>query len=439
MPSKSHSILNNALIKQLLKDGNEITFIRSHEYKNAPPTLRQIDVSSNKELLPANAINIKAIMDSTVSNDPENVRRFMTTMSIKTLENKNVQKLLMDPEEKFDVVIAEYMYNDVLASLAAVFDCSLIWLFPMEVNSDILKRLDAVPNPGYVIDSMSTKVLPLTFKERVEELWALLKAEYMFYRYFDDMETEAYKRLIAPIIAKRGRQPPSFQDIRFNVSLVLGYSHVSMGEAVSLPQSYKNVAGYHIDEDIKPMPKDLKEIMDNAKDGVIYFSMGSNLRSKDWPEETKQKLLLMLGGLKQIVLWKIEEELPNVPKNVYISNWFPQSSILSHPNCIIFLTHGGLLSITESFHFGVPIIGIPAFADQFVNIKRVVKKGFGIKVDLTYNLVEDLKVAVEKITSNPSYRLKAKESSIIFHDRPAKPIEEMSFWMHRFRDMVKKL
>lgn len=52
----------------------------------------------------------------------------------------------------------------------------------MEVNSDILKRIDAVPNPGYVTDSMSTKVLPLTLKERVDELWVLLKSEYMFYR-----------------------------------------------------------------------------------------------------------------------------------------------------------------------------------------------------------------------------------------------------------------
>lgn len=68
--------------------------------------------------------------------------------------------------------------------------------------------------------------------------------------------------------------------------------------------------------------------MDNAKDGVVYFSMGSNLRSKDWPEETKQKLLQMLGGLKQTVLWKFEEQLPNIPKNVYISNWLPQLSIL---------------------------------------------------------------------------------------------------------------
>lgn len=63
----------------------------------------------------AKAINIKAIMDNTVSNDPENVRRFMTTMSIKTLEHKDVQKLLTNIGENFDVVIAEYMYNDVLA------------------------------------------------------------------------------------------------------------------------------------------------------------------------------------------------------------------------------------------------------------------------------------------------------------------------------------
>lgn len=68
--------------------------------------------------------------------------------------------------------------------------------------------------------------------------------------------------------------------------------------------------------------------MDNAKNGVIYFSMGSNLKSADWPEETKQNLLKMLGGLKQTVLWKFEEQLSDPPKNVHISKWFPQLSIL---------------------------------------------------------------------------------------------------------------
>lgn len=68
--------------------------------------------------------------------------------------------------------------------------------------------------------------------------------------------------------------------------------------------------------------------MDNAKHGVIYFSMGSNLKSSDWPADIKRSMVKMLGELKQTVLWKFEEQLPNTFENVHISNWFPQLSIL---------------------------------------------------------------------------------------------------------------
>lgn len=75
--------------------------------------------------------------------------------------------------------------------------------------------------------------------------------------------------------------------------------------------------------------QDLQKIMDSAKHGVIYFSMGSNLKSKDIPKVIKDGLLKMFGELKQIVLWKFEEDLPNVPQNVHILKWAPQPSILS--------------------------------------------------------------------------------------------------------------
>ena len=79
--------------------------------------------------------------------------------------------------------------------------------------------------------------------------------------------------------------------------------------------------------------QDLKKLMDNAKNGVIYFSMGSNLNSKDLPDEVKDSLLKMFGSLKQTVLWKFEEVLPNLPKNVHILEWAPQQAIL----CKLFL------------------------------------------------------------------------------------------------------
>lgn len=68
--------------------------------------------------------------------------------------------------------------------------------------------------------------------------------------------------------------------------------------------------------------------MDESKDGVIYFSMGSNTKSKDFPDELKRDFLNLFGDLRQTVIWKFEEDLPNTPKNVHIVQWAPQPSIL---------------------------------------------------------------------------------------------------------------
>lgn len=54
-------------------------------------------------------------MDNKATNDPVEVKRFMTAVGIKTFENKDVQKLLSDPNEHFDVVIVEFMDHDLLA------------------------------------------------------------------------------------------------------------------------------------------------------------------------------------------------------------------------------------------------------------------------------------------------------------------------------------
>lgn len=74
--------------------------------------------------------------------------------------------------------------------------------------------------------------------------------------------------------------------------------------------------------------QNLKQLLDNAKNGLIYFSMGSNLKSKQMPEEVKKSLLKMFSTLKYTVLWKFEENLIGTPSNVHIVQWAPQQSIL---------------------------------------------------------------------------------------------------------------
>ncbi|GBP42196.1 UDP-glucuronosyltransferase 2B1 [Eumeta japonica] len=157
--------------------------------------------------------------------------------------------------------------------------------------------------------------------------------------------------------------------------------------------------------------------------------MGSHIKSKFMPEKMKRELLDMFGKLKQTVLWKFEDVLPDLPSNVHIIKWAPQHSILAHPNCILFVTHGGLLSTTEAVHFGVPIIGIPVGGDQHSNVNRAVHKGFAVKVDLSYDTPKDLKSAIEEVLSNPSYRERVKYMSLVYHDRPVPPAKEMVHWV----------
>lgn len=73
---------------------------------------------------------------------------------------------------------------------------------------------------------------------------------------------------------------------------------------------------------------------------------------------------------------------------------------LAHPNVVLFITHGGLLSMTESIHFGIPIIAIPIFGDQFMNAERAVKKGFAKKVDLNLLMADNLKEAIKDMLRN---------------------------------------
>lgn len=75
--------------------------------------------------------------------------------------------------------------------------------------------------------------------------------------------------------------------------------------------------------------KDLQQYLDEAKDGVIFFSLGSAARSDRMPADKKQIFLEVFAELPQKILWKYESDsLPGLPKNVKIAKWLPQQDIL---------------------------------------------------------------------------------------------------------------
>lgn len=219
-------------------------------------------------------------------------------------------------------------------------------------------------------------------------------------------------------------------EVRKSAAIVLLNQHVSLSNPRPYMPNQIEVGGMHINRKRTPLPADIQQFLDSATDGAIYFSMGSNLKSKDLPLEKRQAILDTLRGIKQRVLWKFEDtNLADKPENVFISSWFPQDDILAHPKVLAFVTHGGLLSTTESIYYGKPFIGIPIFGDQFLNMVRAERNGYGIMLDyLTLNK-EAFTAAIERITKEPSYTKKVRDMSARYSDQPILPIDLAVHWV----------
>lgn len=113
------------------------------------------------------------------------------------------------------------------------------------------------------------------------------------------------------------------------------------------------IGGFHVKNHTNPLPKDIQEFIDSAEHGVVYFSLGGNLRPSKMSNDKKQHIISTLLKLKQKIIWKWDEKLDVDEMQIMIRKWLPQDDILAHPNVKLFITHGGLLSCTEAIMRGV--------------------------------------------------------------------------------------
>ncbi|PSN47108.1 UDP-glucuronosyltransferase 2C1 [Blattella germanica] len=140
--------------------------------------------------------------------------------------------------------------------------------------------------------------------------------------------------------------------------------------------------------------------------------MGSILRSSALPDSKRNALLGAFSKIKQNVLWKWENDsLPGQPKNVKLSKWFPQSDILGK-----FLDRG------------VPMVGIPIFGDQRLNMERAKSAGYGIILDFKTLSTSSVSLALNEVLNNPKYRENAQRISRIYRDQPLQPLDQAVYW-----------
>lgn len=116
-----------------------------------------------------------------------------------------------------------------------------------------------------------------------------------------------------------------------NVNPILGYHRPILPNTIQL--------GFLHIKQPKELPSDLKKILDSSENGAIFMSFGTVVKSG----RVNVKLFLAaFSKLPQIVLWKFDGDKLDleIPENVVMREWFPQSDLLAHENLKLFITHG---------------------------------------------------------------------------------------------------
>jgi UDP:flavonoid glycosyltransferase YjiC (YdhE family) len=93
-----------------------------------------------------------------------------------------------------------------------------------------------------------------------------------------------------------------------------------------------------------------------------------------------------------------QHEQVELAENMTGEEFLPQPAIL--PLADLVITHGGNNTVTETIHFGKPMVVLPLFWDQYDNAQRVAELGFGERLP-TYEFEDDeLRGAIDRLLSN---------------------------------------
>ncbi|XP_048220644.1 UDP-glucuronosyltransferase 2B31-like isoform X3 [Perognathus longimembris pacificus] len=192
--------------------------------------------------------------------------------------------------------------------------------------------------------------------------------------------------------------------------------------------NFEFVGGLHC-KPAKPLPKEVEDFVQSSGDeGVVVFSLGSMV--SNMTEERANVIASALAQIPQKVVWRFDGKKPDaLGSNTQLSKWIPQNDLLGHPKTKAFITHGGTNGVYEAIYHGVPMVGIPLFADQSDNIVRMMAKGAAVRLNFHTMSSADLLKAVKTVITDPSYKENAMRLSRIHHDQPVKPLDRAVFWI----------
>ncbi|KAG5671544.1 hypothetical protein PVAND_001737 [Polypedilum vanderplanki] len=429
--SRTHFSLGMSFFEALAEKGHEITLISPYVQKVAHENIKMIKLNGATEaVMQRSQMTFKELRNLSVIeqlNEKIDLGAFMVDFA---LEHENMKNILKSGE-KFDLFIYDAFYNDVLLGIPHFMKIPVIAFNSIGQNQQTNEMTRTAINPATIPNILLEFNNEMDFFERIRNTAVTLTELYYYHFNYLPKQTELLKKHFDEMVLGK---LPNLIDLIHNVNLVFLNSHPLMQSAQILPPNCIEIGGIQVKAKLDEVHPDLDAMMNRAKFGIVYVSLGGHFRSADLPEEKLDMFINVFTALKAldiVVLWKFEtiELKERHAHNVVVGPWMPQQEILNHKNLRAFITHGGLLSLMEAVQYGKPVIGIPLLNDQQRNMAQAEKQGYGIKLDYD-NMSEDmLREAIDAVFNDTSYKANAERMSEYFKGSPIMATDKATWYV----------
>ncbi|KAK8397728.1 hypothetical protein O3P69_004484 [Scylla paramamosain] len=416
--SKSHKNFYMGIINALAARGHQITILTPYKASKVHQNVQEV-------VLPQMELTnfIPNLFTSGKFSGPFQLSLKAPQMCNDALADPKTQNLL---KEKYDLIMLGMFFSDCLLSIVHQMKVPYVYLCPAALHGPMAQMAGSVTFSSFAHNALFYYKHPYSFLERMVLSLTDVASNTIFVKYVTNIiEKECRQRGLCP------EDMPAFPEMHLNSSLTLinSIKTLEMPAQPSVPTTVY-CGGIHCHPS-SPLPKDLEDwVASSGEDGFIFFSLGSAVTPSSMPEEYRKILVQVFGSLKQHVLWKWDKDtMEDLPPNVRLGKWLPQQDILGHPKLKLFITHGGLLSTLESMYHGVPVLGMPVFADQHSNMFEVEKNGWG-KVLLWEELTpEALTEKIFEVMNDKSLKEEAQRRSLVMMDQAQRPEDVAVYWL----------
>ena len=423
---KSHFVMFEALCQGLAKRGHQIDVI-SH-FPSKKPIANYTDIvdlsGTRKNVVNNFSVQFGKNIDSSLLYY---VVEVFGNSLCELLGHEKMQQFINNPpnDPPYDLVIVEYFGSTCYLGFGPFLKVPVVIGVTYLDSSFVNDFMGSPMNYAFFSGAHTQNAVVTTFFDRLWNFVTNFKVTQLFY-YYTSRQTEGMRKYL-------GQDLPHVRELEKQVSLALMYGHHSLHGIRPVTPSILEIGGLHVEADKSELTPELKSWLDSAKHGVVYFTFGSLLNIETLPQSTILGLYASFAKISPVkVLMKCANTTrlpPGLPSNMITLPWIPQVAVFRHRNTRIFITHGGLMGTVEAIYHGIPMIGIPVFADQAKNVNILVHKNVAVQIHVDNITESSMDAALNTVLHDPRYRESAREMSKLFRDRPMSIMDTAAYWI----------